>query len=435
MNCLRRTALLALGVALLLGSPWAAAQEGQAAAAGGQQPPPGTGTPPEPAGTEQPAATAAGAPPAEEEEVPAGIQFFTRNEIEGFLSLSWFYNFNRPKSDLNTGRAFDNEHNDFNVNKFKLVFKNPIEVNGDKWDAGYRADLILGNDATLLQSRGLVLGGDADLEQAFITFNVPVGNGLQLSAGKWATLQGVEVIEEVDNPNWSVGNQFLFVESFTGTGIEAAYAFSSVFGAQLRLENGWDVVDDNNDAKSLMGRLNIGPFDATTIYVVGYGGPEQFEASTALGGEGADAEHDWRTGVEVIVKQGFTDKLTGWVQADYGHESDVDVAPIDGAEVDAQWWAFGLWLLYNMTDKVGFAVRGDYLNDQDGARTSAAPFTAPFPENTGQELFSLTFTFNYTPVPNLQIRPEFRFDYSTLDDAFDNNDVQVTVGMGMAYRF
>ena len=62
--------------------------------------------------------------------------------------------------------------------------------------------------------------------------------------------------------------------------------------------------------------------------------------------------------------------------------------------------------------------------------------TAPFPVNTFQELYSLTFTYNYAPIPNLIVRPELHWDHSTLNTAFDGDENdQVTIACGAAYTF
>ena len=86
------------------------------------------------------------------------------------------------------------------------------------------------------------MGTDGDLEQAFVDVNVPVGNGLKVIIGKTVTLMGVEVIEEVSNPNCSEGNQFLFVENFTQTGVQLAYQWNDKLDTEFVVFNGWDHV-------------------------------------------------------------------------------------------------------------------------------------------------------------------------------------------------
>jgi hypothetical protein len=363
-------------------------------------------------------------------------------KFSGFASASYLYNFNRPsgltpstggvgggragETDYTRGRSFDGPHNEFSLNKLKLTLEKPVEYSGENWDVGFRSDLIFGQDAALIQSGGLALGSHGDLQQLYAIVNVPIGRGLQVSAGKWVTLMGVEVIEEVANPNWSEGNQFLFVENFTGTGLQLAYKWTEKIDTQFRVYNGWDVVKDNNNALSYMGRIGFALDEKTSIGLVGYGGPEQAGNTSA-----------WRKGVNLVVSRKITDKLTAWVQGDYGHEDANAALPKPG---DAEWYAAGLWLTYDFNDKIGVALRGDYLNDKDGARTSGAPATAPFPVNTGQELTSVTLTLNLKPYKNFQVRPELRWDHSSADlfgrrgnDTGEAN--QITAALGIAYLF
>jgi hypothetical protein len=365
-------------------------------------------------------------------------------KFSGFVSGSYLYNFNRPSgltpstggaggggagvTDYTRGRSFDGAHNEFAINKLKLALEKPVEWSGENFDAGYRADLIFGQDAHLIQSSGLSLGNEGDLEQIYATVNLPVGRGLQVSFGKMVTLMGVEVIEETVNPNWSEGNQFLYVENFAGAGAQLAYKFSDKVDAQFRILNGWDVVKDNNNALSYMGRVGFAPNDKTSLAVIGYGGPEQANNSAA-----------WRRGIDLVASLKVTPKLTLWGQGDYGREDQNAALPVPTQ--DASWWAAGAWATYDFNDKIGVAVRGDYLDDIDGARTSAAPGTAPFPVNTGQHLSSLTVTLNLRPYKSIQIRPELRYDYSNkaLFGSGGTSDTgehsQLTAAVGVAYIF
>jgi len=358
---------------------------------------------------------------------PAMAELLSHTTFSGYLSTSYFFNFNNPSNDINTGRSFDNKSDEFSLNKLHLTLDNPVEYSSENWDAGFHTDVIFGEDAPLLQSAGLSLGNQGDLEEANFTVNVPIGNGLKVSAGKWATYMGVEVIEETLNPNWSEGNQFLFVENFTHLGVGLEYKWCDWLETKARITNGWDVVKDNNNAKSFMGAIVVTPDEDTLLALVPYGGPEQSQAATT------GSASAWRSGLNFVGSRAITSELKAYLQLDYGHENE-NTALADPTN-DADWYAAGIWLTYQCCEKVGVAFRADYFNDPDGARTSGAPFTAPFPANTGQELTSFTFTVNYLPLKNVQVRPEIRWDHSTLDDAFANDRDQVTVGCGAAFLF
>src|ERR1035438_7108777 len=236
------------------------------------------------------------------------LDFLGQTEISGFASASYLYDFNGTHGTRTVdGRTLDTHANQFALNKFKLALEKPIDYNPTNWAAGYRADLIFGQDASVIHSSGgaFNLGNNGDLEQAFVDFNIPVGDGLKVIIGKTVTLMGVEVIEEVANPNWSEGNQFLFVENFTQTGVQLAYKWNDKLDTEFVVFNGWDQLPDNNDAVSFMGRLGYAVDSNTTLAVLGYGGPEQ--TTVSLGGTGTTS--NWRDGVELIGQRKFTDKL------------------------------------------------------------------------------------------------------------------------------
>jgi hypothetical protein len=141
-----------------------------------------------------------------------------------------------------------------------------------------------------------------------------------------------------------------------------------------------------------------------------------------------------------VFNRKFTDKLNSWVQLDYGHEDNAPLADGSGTTTaNADWYAGGLWLTYDFTDKVELAFRGDYLRDKDGVRTpntAGGPITTPVTFTVApKELYSATLTLNVKPVPNLQIRPEVRYDRASADTAFNGRKDQVTAGIGVAYLY
>jgi hypothetical protein len=226
---------------------------------------------------------------------------------------------------------------------------------------------------------------------------------------------GVEVVEETANPNWTLGNQFLYVENTTHLGLHLAYKFNDKIEVIAGVHNGWDKATDNNGALSYMGKVNLTLSDKTAIALVGYGGPEQMGNNS-----------NWRKGTEIVLTQKVGPKLTLYGQLDYGQEDNV------GGVANAEWYAAGLWAVYQFTGKAGVALRGDYLVDDGATRTAYGP------AGRSPNVASLTATWNLTPVANLQIRPEIRWDHSNkkpfTDKGSARND-QVLIGVGVAYLF
>jgi hypothetical protein len=368
------------------------------------------------------------------EDVPEStLAFLKQTEISGYVAGSYFYNFNRPASRENTGRGFDSRSDEFMANKFVLRLGHPVEFNAFDWKAGYSAKIIFGQDAAFTQARGLSLGENGDLFEALVTVNAPIGNGVKLSLGKCGSPIGYESTFTEENANWSAGNQWVFVSPFTHTGVMLDYQFNDKWAVKLMVNNGWDVVVDNNSSKSFIANLTFAPSDKTSFALTGFGGPEQ---------EGNNSH--WRKGVDFYIDQKLTRTLEWVVQIDYGQEDqaavvgsalDLDGNPVPVISGDAQWWAAGTWFIYTPGEKWSVALRGDYLRDINGARTSQAPSSAPFEINTGQELCSVTLTLNLKPVKEVRISPELRWDHSSIDTAFSGHQDQITIGFGAAYWY
>jgi hypothetical protein len=345
--------------------------------------------------------------------------------ISGFITASYTYSTRHTGGAGSpiVGRLYDRFHDQIELNAAKLVLEKPVAT--DKFDAGARVDLLFGQDAAVLQSAGLNLGTNGDMTQAFATVNIPAGDGkyLQFKAGKLATLMGLEVIEDVVNPNLSEGNLFVYVENFTNTGLRVDARPSAVVDFELALMNGWDVVQDNNSKKSFMGRVGITPDALTTVAFLGYVGNEK----AAVGGVTPSGS---RYGGEILASR-KVGAATITVQGDYGEEKDL---PVAGEK--AKWWGASLWAAVDVGPTLNVALRGDYVDDENGPRTSNV---FGFPSHAGHKFGSGTLTVNIKRWDSMLIRPEIRYDRSNLlvfpaTDGTLHKD-QFTFALGASYLF
>jgi len=339
-------------------------------------------------------------------------------KLSGYVTASYFYATN-PTGQTIVGRLYDRFHDAFIANAARITFERPVAT--DKVDAGFRVDALFGQNATPIRSAGLTLGDQGDLPQAFVTLNLPMhgGNYVQFKAGKMWTLLDVEVVDEVLNPNFSHGYQYIYLTNFTNTGFGVDAKLSAKVDAQLRLINGWDVVEDNNTGKSFMGRVGITPSDKAALAFFGYYGPEQ---------AGNTANN--RYGGEFVGTFKPASKATVYAQFDMGGEQ--GLAAGGG---DAKWWGGGLWGVFDLNPKLSLALRGDYMDDQDGVRTSGA---LGFPAAPSRRIGSATATLNVKTWPHALVRPELRFEHSSQDDfgnPGDLSETQMTLGLALSYLF
>jgi Putative beta-barrel porin-2, OmpL-like. bbp2 len=262
-------------------------------------------------------------------------------------------------------------------------------------DAGFRVDLTVGGAIPeKTQSFGLSVGQSADLQQALLSYILPVGTGLRLDFGKFVTHMGYEVIEGYDGYNDNYSRSFLFNYAipFTHTGAKVTYARSERLSAMLMVVNGWDNVRDNNSGKSVGAQLTLVPVSPLTVYLNYIGGPEKTDTS-GFRRNTFDVVANWK-----VLKQ-----LTLGVNGDYGVESGASLTkPGD----DAVWKGIAGYARYDVTNRFTLALRGETLRDEGGTRlgTGAA---ATVTEAT------LTPTCKFTD--RFLFRGDVRFDRSNRD--------------------
>lgn len=353
----------------------------------------------------------------------AFLDFIKSIKPSFYVDTAYQYNFNNPRSGLNQLRVFDVEHNEFDLHLFQLAFKKtPITEGGLADLIGFGVKLSFGEDADIFAASGLGDPDDEfDLQEAYIHVLAPVGNGLDIYAGKYVTLAGAEVIESKDNFNFSRSFLFGFAIPFTHTGVKVHYP-AGPLDFILGVNNGWDNVDDNNDGKTIESRigLNLGIF---SLGVVGYFGPEQ---------EGVDG--DWRELIDVVATLTPLENLILQVNLDFAWEQGVTNADLALDEEGVFWWGIAGYVVYDINDVFRLALRGEYFDDSDGFRTG-----------TDQQLFEITPTLSIKPfcnkgrLDNLVLRFEYRFDYSD-EDSFEDDDgnfedTQHTIATELIYYF
>ena len=352
--------------------------------------------------------------PAAAERAPAPRAFGFK--LSGYVETA--FNYAHAASTPNiAGRLYERSSNQFAFNAFKLSLDRPMDAT--HFDLGFHGDLVVGENARVLQSTGFKVGRDGDVYQFYGSLNIPTPDhhGVQVKVGRMATFLGYEVIEAPVNPNVSVGNAFLFAENFTQTGVSVEHRFSDKVDAQFRVLNGWDQVDDVNGRPSYMARLGLAPDSLTTVAFAAFTGPEQANNNSAL-----------RSGVELLASHRFG-RVTSWIQADYGHEQ--RNAALPDPNRNATWWAYGTWFVVEHSPKVGFALRADYMNDRLAARSGAAYGIIQGVEN---RLASATATLNFKATSHVLLRPEVRIDRSSRR-VFDGRYNQNTLGLSAAYLF
>ncbi len=333
------------------------------------------------------------------------------------------------------GRVFDAFRPD-NVqnNQTRLIIERPYDATKN-FDFGGRFEMMYGSDARITKNTfpgsteyaipehvGGGVGADwLDFLQAYgqLWFKTGKDSGLEVTAGKWVTTMGYEVIAAEGNPLYSHSYLFGYAIPFTNTGVKLNYVWNAQLSTYFAVVNGWDDFADNNDDVSYMagaawsGAEQIGGHARDQVYFNAITGPEQ----TGVTG-------NQRTVIDATVTHWWTEKLSSTLNGDWGTEQG---AGARGGE--ANWYGLAHYLTYVFNDYVSGTWRTEWFADDSGSRI-------------GQEgnFFENTFGLNLTPWPthkvlkNLSIRPEIRWDHSDRP-VFGGAHDEMTIGFDMIFKF
>ena len=341
------------------------------------------------------AQTAASAPAPAPDSIPS---FFRDIQANLFLSLGQTSNMSHTAGGTNGLRIFDAQANTFSIDVAELVLQKPVAKAGD---AGFRVDLEAGSAIPgKTQSLGLSIGTGADLQQAFVSYIAPVGQGLRLDLGKFVTHLGQELIEGYDgyNDNYSRSLLFNYAIPLTHTGMKGSYTLNSMASAMVMVVNGWDNATDNNSSKSVGAQLALTPAAPLSIVLNYMGGAEKTDTNGFV-----------RQIFDVVATWKVTDAVTLGANADYGSEERASLAD---AGKSAVWSGVAAYGRLAIDERFSVAVRAETFKDEGGTRLGAAASTT---------VNEITLTPSLKLTKNFLVRAEGRYDSVNRDGFFTND--------------
>ncbi len=358
--------------------------------------------------------------------------------VGGFVDTSYSTNLNEPADRQSNGRVYDTEADSFRMNTAHLFMGKEATAESR---AGFFVSLDFGKNADVTAQDGTSATDQVDFQEAYVNYLLPVGKGLTVTAGKFRTLAGAEEINSNENMNFSNSYAFGFGPK-THTGLRLSYDVSSKVGLTLGALNGWDNLDDNNDAKTLEAGVSLDLTDKVSWNHAIYYGSEQDERTSSQ-----------RFFYDTVMTYTPSSRFKFVTQVNYGKEQQ------DGARSSAlfdrsegifdpdfsdsafgqnsrallgnggEWNALVGYANYTPTEKLGFTLRGERFDDYEGARTGI-----------DQTLYGLTLTSSYQLTPDLMTRLEYRYDISNqnvfgTDAADELSNNQTTIGAQLIYSF
>ena len=202
------------------------------------------------------------------------------------------------------------------------------------------------------------------IKQAYISY-APM-SGLKITAGKWATHIGYELLDAYSNRNYSMSYGFSY-GPFFHTGFRADIALGGKSAMMIGLAQPTDFVSSSSPDKMLIAQFSTSSKNDVLKAFLNYQG-------------GKD-------------KSQFDLVLNGVVSSQVGINYDGTIANISGKN----WTSNAVYVNYDPSAKFGFTLRSEYFNDTKNA------------VGVGSSIFQNTLSANIH-FAKLTLIPEIRFD-------------------------
>ena len=378
----------------------------------------------------------AAGPPLESTEPPVGTQLTSTVTTDDRKALNFWhgttlnlgldtyygYNFNNPVGRVNALRAFDVLSHEFSLSQASVILEHAPDVAaGHRW--GARLDLQFGQATDTLQGNPSNEPRPdiyRNIFQAYGTYVVPVGRGINVDFGKWASPLGIEGNYTKDQINYSRSYWFNFLP-FYHMGVRASIPLNNRFSVNYWIVNGTNQVEATNGFKDELFGFTAKPVNSitwTVNYYVGQEHPDRTPSTNCgpipvqpgLCFTAVTPAPNGKTHIfDSYATWNATPKLTLALEGDYfiqrvwknaapGESS----APshVDGGAAYAQ---------YQVTPKIALATRAEYMSDRGGLFSGLT-----------QSLKENTVTFDYRLADGFLMRYEWRRDFSNQPSFFSD---------------
>lgn len=371
-------------------------------------------------------------------------------KLSGYVDAGYSYNFNgQPQQKVTPRFGSDTAYKgDFNLYAVKLALEKAMSSE-NKAQAGFRADIMIGEDATYLADRttdSTRSTNDAQdsnsifLEQAYASIRAPVGNGWDFKVGKFVSILGYEVIERPANMNITYG---LLWQQFPlyYTGVLSSYRFDDYLDAKLGVVNGSNT--DNNTTTGLGGD---GCAVLAALNVTAPGGnanwSNNFQWSTNSENNSSDTTQNDGNTVPVGLLNSTSGSGYVFIYNSWGNwapkfandkllfafnsvlgtanSNNLDTSTVIMQNGGTTWYGAGAYAKYQFNDWFYLASRGEYLGGNNLGKISGYQ---PYAE-AGMSLWEYTLTAGFNVIDNLLIRAEYRMDWGTNSTQGNTTNVQ-----------
>jgi hypothetical protein len=240
------------------------------------------------------------------------------------------------------------------------------------------------------------------IKQLYFTYEIT--DKFKVVAGSFSTHIGYELLDAVDNKNYSMSYAFSY-GPFFNTGVKAQYT-SGKFTAMLGITN-------PTDFKSAM---DAGTNQKTYIGQLGYIGETGSAYLNFTSGSTNPVSSENKTQFDLVATKSISDSFGLGFNATYAQSKDDFDSTLDG-----EWFSLVGYANYSFKEDLSLAYRIEYFDAKDALNLGTL---------NGSSVFGNTISLNYK-VGNLTIIPELRYDAAS-EDIFADSDALPTGGMFFA---
>jgi hypothetical protein len=330
---------------------------------------------------------------------------FGKLVLGGYAEGFYQWNFNRPPSGITNYRGFDNRHNSFTI--ANAVIDAQYEKSGVMarlaLQVGHTPNTYYLAEPSSRADLATSVVGESDattwryIQQALIGYKIPLGRGLLMQAGVFLSPIGPESMAVRDNWTFSRSNLF-FNLPFYHTGIRATQQLGEAWSATVGVVNGWNSVVDNNAEKSLYGQLYYNRPDRVQAQLLYFTGVERSPAAS---------QRPWRHLLDLWLTVYFGSRFAFTLHGNAGIEPQEPTSTM--------WLAGATYVRVRLLRFLQLAARGDVFWEQRGD-------LAIFYPDQMSWLASGTATLDFTGLPGLLLRLEYRHDHSDSEIFFARPD-------------
>src|SRR5579862_4408045 len=345
------------------------------------------------------------------------LDYFKGTTINGLMDGYYDYNFNNPIGRVNLLRAYDVLSNAFSLNQADLIVDHPPDISaGHRY--GARIDLQFGQATSTLQGNPINEPRPniyRNIFQVYGTYIVPVGGGLTVDFGKWASSLGEEGNYTQYQVNYSRSFWFDFLP-FYHMGIRAAYQLNKKLSLNYWLVNGTNQTEPTNGFKDELFGLVVTPNQKISWTINYYFGQDHPDATPiascgpvpvqpGLCFQQISPAPNGKTHIlDSYATWQATAKLNLSAEGDYVIQRLWTSNGPGRSNAPADVWGGALYAKYQLTPRTYLAGRAEYLDDHGGLFTGVRDYI--------EALREVTATYDFQPGNGFDMRWEYRRDVS-----------------------